>query len=115
QQLAFLSWMMSGDAFVLLPLLQRKHATYDLRVRLLEADRCSNPLIKEADLNNKVSSGVEVDNDGMVVAYWFSNKHPGSALALPTKWQRVAVVGEESGRRNVLHLMEAERPEQRRG
>ena len=115
QQLAFLSWMMSGDAFVLLPLLPRKHAIYDLRIRLLEADRCCNPTTKEAGLNDRLSSGVEVDADGMVVAYWFSNKHPGSALALPTKWQRVTVVGEESGRRNVLHLMEAERPEQRRG
>lgn len=115
QQLAFLSWMMSGDAFALLPLLPREHAVYDLRVRLLEADRCSNPLNKEAELNNKLSSGVEVDNDGMVVAYWFSDKHPGSALARPTKWQRVTVIGKESGRRNVLHLMEAERPEQRRG
>ncbi len=115
QQLAFLSWMMSGDAFVLLPFLSRKHTIYDLRIRLLEADRCSNPLTKEIAMNNKLSNGVEVDSDGMVVAYWFSDKHPGSSLAMPTKWTRVAVIGEESGRRNVLHLMEAERPEQRRG
>jgi len=115
QQLAFLSWMMSGDVFVLLPLLPRKHAIYDLRVRLLEADRCNNPITKAAELNNRLSSGVEVDADGMVVAYWFSNKHPGSSHALPMEWQRVPVLGEESGRRNVLHLMEAERPEQRRG
>ncbi|MBY0088109.1 phage portal protein [Brevibacillus brevis] len=115
QQLAFLSWMMSGDAFVLLPLLPRHHTVYDLRVRLLEADRCSNPTTQERGLYGKLSSGVEVDNDGMVVAYWFSDRHPGSSLGLPTKWQRVQVIGEKSGRRNVLHLMEAERPEQRRG
>lgn len=113
QQLAFLSWMMSGDAFVLLPLLPRNHTVYDLRVRILEADRCNSPM--DSGLNEKISSGVEVDADGMVIAYHFSNKHPGSTRIIPTKWQRVEVVGKESGRRNVLHLMEAERPEQRRG
>ncbi|KGE20647.1 phage portal protein [Paenibacillus wynnii] len=113
QQLAFLSWMMSGDAFVLLPLLPRKHSTYDLRVRLIEADRCNSPL--NESLNDKISSGVEVDNDGMVVAYHFSDKHPGSTRLTNTKWTRVEVIGQQSGRRNVLHLMEAERPEQRRG
>ncbi|MDR7318906.1 phage portal protein [Brevibacillus nitrificans] len=115
QQLAFLSWMMSGDAFVLLPLLPRNHTVYDLRVRLLEADRCSNPTSQEIGTYGKLSSGVEVDEDGMVIAYWFANRHPGSTLGLPTKWQRVQVIGAKSGRRNVLHLMEAERPEQRRG
>jgi lambda family phage portal protein len=113
QQLAFLSWMMSGDAFVLLPLLPRKHAVYDLRVRLLEADRCNSPVGE--GLNDKISSGVEVDKDGMVVAYHFSDKHPGSARLVSTKWTRVEVRGSQSGRQNVLHLMEAERPEQRRG
>ncbi|RAV18821.1 phage portal protein [Paenibacillus contaminans] len=115
QQLAFLSWMMSGDAFVLLPLLPRKHATYDLRVRILEADRCSNPLAPGVSVSKKISNGVEVDKDGMVVAYWFSDRHPGSTLGQPMKWTRVEAIGQESGRRNVLHLMEAERPEQRRG
>lgn len=115
QQLAYLSWMMSGDAFVLLPLLPRNHALYDLRIRLLEADRCSTPNSQEGLTGGKIQSGVEVDSDGMVSAYHFSDKHPGSYLGLPTKWTRVVAVGPESGRRNVLHLMEAERPEQRRG
>lgn len=115
QQLAFLSWLMSGDVFVLLPLLKRDHAIYDLRVRLIEADRCNSPLIKDLATPNKISSGVEVDADGMVVAYWFSDQHPGAADALTVNSKRVAVYGKQSGRRNVLHLMEAERPEQRRG
>ncbi|WP_261378249.1 phage portal protein [Paenibacillus agilis] len=115
QQLAFLSKMMSGDVFALLPLLPRKHALYDLRVRILEADRCSNPRNLDVSKYGRISNGVEVDKDGMVSAYWFSDKHPGSYNLKPMKWQRVEVVGKESGRRNVLHLMEAERPEQRRG
>ncbi|MDQ0114367.1 lambda family phage portal protein [Paenibacillus harenae] len=115
QQLAFLSWMMSGDVFAGLPILPRDHVIYDLRIRLLEADRCNSPLQIEADKKDRINHGVEVDEDGMVVAYWFSDKHPGSTEITNTKWQRVEVVGKESGRRNVLHLMEAERPEQRRG
>ncbi len=115
QQLAYLSWMMSGDAFVLLPILPRDHAVYDLRVRLLEADRCSTPSMQDGTIGGKIQSGVEVDADSMVVAYHFSDRHPGDYMALPMKWQRVKAVGEKSGRRNVLHLMEAERPEQRRG
>ncbi|MDF9845549.1 MULTISPECIES: phage portal protein, partial [unclassified Paenibacillus] len=84
QQLAYLSWMMSGDAFVLLPLLPRYHALYDLRIRLLEADRCSTPNNQAGLTGGKIQSGVEVDGDGMVSAYHFSDKHPGSYLGLPT-------------------------------
>lgn len=115
QQLAFLSQMMSGDVFALLPVLPRPNAIYDTRIKLLEADRCSTPNSQEGLSGNKIQSGVEVDQDGMIVAYWFSDRHPGSIYGTPLKWNRVQVVGPESGRRNVLHLMEAERPEQRRG
>lgn len=115
QQLAFLSWMMSGDAFALLPLMPRKHAVYDLRVRILEADRCSDPLHEKLNPDRKVHNGVEVDKDGMVIAYWFSDRHPGALSMEPMDWKRVEARGKRSGRYNVLHLMESERPEQRRG
>ncbi|MFC4102920.1 phage portal protein [Paenibacillus xanthanilyticus] len=118
QQLAFISQMMSGDVFALLPLLPRDHAVYDLRIRLLEADRCSTPYDVAPSMKDRISHGVEVDADGMVVAYHFSDKHPGSGFMgtdVTQKWRRVEAIGKKSGRRNVLHLMEAERPEQRRG
>lgn len=118
QQLAFLSWMMSGDVFALLPLIKRPHTLYDLRVKLIEADRCSTPSVTVNNLgSNKIQSGVEVDSDGMVCAYHFSDHHPGATnyVSGGLKWNRVVAVGAKSGRRNVLHLMEAERPEQRRG
>lgn len=121
QQLAFLSWMMSGDVFALLPLIKRQHTTYDLRVKLIEADRCSTPQSNAQALlsPNKIQSGVEVDGDGMVCAYHFSDHHPGSSnyysASSMLNWKRVELFGRKSGRRNILHLMEAERPEQRRG
>ena len=39
QQLAFLSWLTSGDCLALLPTKPRKNQPYDLRVQLVEA-RC---------------------------------------------------------------------------
>ncbi len=113
QQLAFLSMLQSGDVFALLPDIPRKFSAYDLRIRLVEADRCSNPI--SSLRNDKISSGVEVDDDGMIVAYHFTSKHPFSLSIQPTKWTRVEVRGEQSGRVNVLHLLDIERPDQRRG
>lgn len=121
QQLAFLSQLMSGDSFALLSLKPRKHSVYDLRVRIIEADRCRDPRsvyneVPESQLNKNLSGGVETDDDGEVIAYWFSKNYPYSTLHYDKdEWVRVEAFGKESGRRNVLHLMEAERPEQRRG
>ncbi|OWA36764.1 phage portal protein [Saccharibacillus sp. O16] len=120
QQLAFLSQLMSGDTFPLLADLPREHAVYDLRIKIIEADRCNTPAIGvngvSEEQRKRISSGVETDKDGMVVAYWFSDRHPQSPIDIqPMKWTRVPIRGEKSGRRNVLHMMDAERPEQRRG
>ncbi|MBG9799523.1 phage portal protein [Brevibacillus laterosporus] len=112
QQLAFLSQLMSGDCFVLLPMNQRPHSIYDLRVRIIEADRCCNP---ENNRDERIKSGVEVNDQGEVVAYHFVNKHPLSTGFGKKKWERVEAIGKKTGRTNVLHLMESERPEQRRG
>ncbi|PWK16071.1 phage portal protein [Tumebacillus permanentifrigoris] len=113
QQLSFLSMLMSGDAFALLPLKPRPNNVYDLRIRLFEADRCSNP--DKIPSGKDIKGGVEVDSDGEVIAYWFVNKHPLGTASGKTEWNRVDVRGKDTDRRNVLHLMEAERPEQRRG
>lgn len=115
QQLAFLSQLQSGDVFALLPIIQRKFSPYDLKVNLVEADRCSSPNLADTE---KIRSGVELDNDGMIVAYHFSKRHPGSGLSYlggDQSWTRVLARGEKSGRYNVLHLIESERPGQLRG
>lgn len=115
QQLAFISQLKSGDVFALLPMIEKKHSTYALKVKLVEADRCSNPNGVSTD---KIQAGVEVDDNGMVVAYHFSSRHPGSGNSYwgaQQRWTRVLARGEKSGRYNVLHLMESERPDQRRG
>ena len=48
QQVAFLSWIMNGDAFVMLPTIKRINEIYDIRILLIEADRelsCFSSLI----------------------------------------------------------------------
>jgi len=131
QALALLSTLMSGDAFVLLPMVPRDPVTgnkvpgqgqpYDLRVQILEADYVSNPIDKMETL--RISSGVETDTYGAPIAYWIRSlpqdipvyaTGPIAPQYLGT-WERVPAYGPKSGRRNVLHLMETDRPGQRRG
>lgn len=114
QQLAFLNWLTSGDCFVLLPVKQRKNQPYDLRVQLVEADRVSSPDNYDT-YDNKIVGGVEVEQDGEIVAYHFSKHHPLSYANEKIGWQRVEAYGSKTGRRNVLHLMNRERIDQRRG
>lgn len=114
QQLAFLNWLMSGDVLALLPIKPRKNQPYDLRIQLIEADRLSSPYDIDT-IDNQIIAGVEVDNDGEVIAYHFSKHHPLSYASISMEWQRVEAYGKETGRRNVLHLMNRERIDQRRG
>jgi lambda family phage portal protein len=124
QQLALVSWKMSGDAFCLFrqgkPTMFNPHT---LRLQLLEADRISTEgsLTYNAALNyaeakngNRVYDGVEVDkNTGAIVAYYISSDYPKEGTNM--EWTRVEKYGSITGLPNILHLMDAERPEQLRG
>lgn len=125
QQLAFLSWLMSGDVFALLPMKKLPGQPYDLRVRIIEADRVCSPdgfdRLTPCEVRGRrvhsIVQGVETDGDGMVIAYWICNRHPLSSLANqagPMEWTRVEAYG-STGRPNVLHVMNRERPGQLRG
>lgn len=120
QALARLSQLMSGDVFALLPILPRAGERYDLRIQLLEADRICDPIPRPVDLD--LLGGVEVGEHGEPVAYHVIDIHPGDLgfpgqlrlVRMPT-WKRIPAFGEQTGRALVLHLMESERPGQRRG
>lgn len=124
QQLGFLSSLMNGDAFATLTLKPRPQQPYDLRVRLIEADRVCSPnyrdrMTRGTVLGRDVESivqGVETDEDGEIIAYWIANKHPRSYTTLkPQDWKRVEVYGKKTGMKNILHIMQRERAGQRRG
>lgn len=125
QQLAFLGYLMNGDAFALLPVKEQPGQPYSLRVRLIEADRVCSPdgydRLTPCEVKgyrvHSIVQGVETDADGMVIAYWICNRHPLSSLANQAgvlEWARVEAYG-SSGRPNVLHVMNRERAGQRRG
>lgn len=128
QQVAIKSWLMSGDVFALI---KRYEPTpwnpYTLRIHLVEADRISTPngFGKSYIPNtteginpkngNKVYDGVEVDKRGRVVAYHVCNAYPGQFTTEKIDWTRVEAVGAKTGLPNILHVMDAERPDQYRG
>ncbi len=127
QQLALISWLMSGDVFALF---QRRDGTrlrpYSLRIHLIEADRVRTPsgmgagLVpltegKNPENGNRIFDGVEVDAGGMVAAYYVHNTYPWQRTVEPEKYQRIEAYGEHTGLPNILHIMNAERCDQYRG
>lgn len=114
QSLALLSALMSGDVFVALPTIRRGGSIYDLRVQLIEADRVCDPSPVKPGVD--VCGGVELGKYGEPVAYYVAQNHPGSTRSLKMQsWKRVPAFGARTGRRNMLHILAQERPEQRRG
>ena len=134
QQLALVSWLMSGDCFVLFKRTAGRNPKvnpYSLRLHLIEADRVSTPDRscgygasgsfypitdgKNETTGNKIYDGVEVDSDGLAVAYHVRNTYPYQLVHEETKWTRLEAYGKRTGFPNVLHIMSSERPDQYRG
>lgn len=127
QQLALISWLVSGDC---LGVFKQYDTTrllpYSLRLHLIEADRIATPYTGggtmpqfyttgKAENGNTIFDGVEVDSRGMITAYHIRNTYPFEQGAGDTKWARVFAYGENTGLPNVVHVMDSERPDQYRG
>lgn len=112
QGLVFLSYLLSGDIFATLPMILLPSTPYALKIGLIEADRICDP---PGTVNKNIRGGVEVDQYGAPVAYHIAQKHPLDKSGGKNEWVRVPAFGPKTGRRNVLHIMEFERPGQRRG
>jgi lambda family phage portal protein len=110
--LAYRTQSESGDALIVRRYRERPGEVYGTRLQLLEADRLSNP-DRAAD-GDKIAGGVEVDTDGMPVAYHISDKHPGGTRVAGLKWERVRA-RDDDGRQLVIHLFDRLRPELSRG
>jgi lambda family phage portal protein len=121
QALAFFSHMLSGDCFVALPYVDRPGSLYKLKVHVLEADMVSTPPHMVETYN--LAGGVEVDENGAPIAYHlrtipkdyslYSNQ--ANYQSILGTWKRIEAFGAQSGRRNMLHLFQKDRPSQRRG
>ena len=127
QQLAFTGFLLNGDSWAVLQNKKTPGVPYDLRVRIIEADRICSPafmdILSPTDINEhhveKIVQGVETDADGMVVAYWVCDRHPLASTSVTgltaSHWTRVEAYGKKTGRQNVLCLMQRERAGQLRG
>ena len=114
QQLAILSQLLSGDAFVLLPAIKKYNFPYDISIQLIESDRIRTPNSKMNDKN--IISGIEFGKYGEPKAYYICKKHPGSTSSIfGEEYQKVPAYGKNTGLANVIHIMESERPGQTRG
>ena len=128
QQLALVSWLLSGDC---IGLIKQYPATrllpYSLRIHLIESDRIATPggygsempvtytTGKNPETGNTIYDGVEVDKNGMVVAYHVRSNYPFELGVPTTTWARVLAYQEHTGLPNVLHVIDTERPDQYRG
>lgn len=125
QQLALMSWLMNGDGFALINHSEPKpYMPYGLEIHLIESDRVCNPNyisgelipITTLDNGNRCINGVEVDNNGTIIAYHVCNHYPNSFIDFKLReWVRIEAYGANTGEPNILHLMESERCEQYRG
>lgn len=117
QTLAVRSWFESGEVFV------RRRARFldagypvPMQIQLLEADMC--PLLdtdsyQGLPVGNIIRSGIELNNRGTRVAYWFFKQHPGErfngfSTIDPASLVRVAAS-------DICHVFEPKRPGQLRG
>ena len=112
QDLAERSELESGDAFALLVKSKAPNWPYQLAVQIVEADRvCNKDRVMDTD---EMTQGI-VKKDGIPYSIWIADRHPGRVIgSATTRWKEVPFYG-SSGRRNALHLMHMERPDQTRG
>lgn len=128
QQVVFNAWILSGDVFCLFKNRSGNSLNpYQTCLHVIEADRIMTPVAmnvvgfgrltegKNQKTGNDIHDGVEVDKNGRVVAYHIRNTYPFEVTTKQTKYERIEAVGKLTGMPNILHIMDAERPDQYRG
>lgn len=132
QDIAYQCYMIDGDSFATFQYRRPLPGMpYSLRLRVIEASRVCNPGVQSmsATLNpwmvtvhnpqngNRIVNGVEIDDDGAVVAYWIASRYPydpANTQEVP-EWSRVEAFGAKTGAPNILQISHDTRPEQYRG
>jgi lambda family phage portal protein len=113
QLTAFLSMMISGDCFVLMPRIERADTPYMTSLQLIEADRISNP---EYGIDTfELAGGIKVDKYGKPLSYFVASHHEDSIDYSHAEWIEIEARSELTNQRNILHLFDKTRPHQRRG
>jgi lambda family phage portal protein len=88
--------------------------TYGLKLQLVEADRLSNP--NHGQNTPTMVDGVEMDTDGVPIAYHIATRHPDdSGTGVKREWRRFEAGSSVTGQPLILHLYAQMRPDQARG
>lgn len=125
QQIVFSDWLKNGEEFVLITYEEKTdYMPYRLRLKLVSADRVSTPdstdgdydgFDKELKNGNSIMNGVEINENGRVVAYHICSNFPGEYASKFPNWQRIEKRGKRTGNPNILHVFNADIAEQYRG
>lgn len=125
QQIVFMDWLRNGEEFILLKYSEElDYMPYQLRLKLIEADRVCTPGSLNAEYygydekqknGNTIMNGIEISKEGKVEAYYVSSTFPGEYSPEKKEWVRIAKRGKRTGNPNILHIFNADRAEQYRG
>lgn len=124
QQMLLVSWLTTGDAFAVVEnVAPTWREPYSLRIKAVEGDKVATPNtgvgVHTTGINpengNHIYDGVEIDQSGGIVAYWFRNTYPYELTDAVTEYQRIEATGKTTGLPNVIQIINTERPEQYRG
>lgn len=109
QDQAYRTFLISGDSFTIFPRLERKGSLFGFRLKIIEGDRCSNKNYMSDSVSMR--GGIAIGPNEEPTGYWFRFRQS----LWNDVWQFFPAYGEQSGRRNVIHLMRQDRPGARRG
>jgi len=114
QELVFRAVLESGDIFVARRRRKDRQDTYGLKLQLIEADRVSNE--NNGSNSSTLVDGIELDTDGVPVAYHISSRYPDDVgRGVKREWRRFEAGSSLTGQPQILHLYKQLRPDQARG
>ncbi|MGF7152624.1 phage portal protein [Novosphingobium gossypii] len=116
---AYRHWWVDGEALAYVEMRDRGSA-YQTCIRLIDPDRLQNPDSVQDETvlpnGNQVVGGVEIDTDGVVVAYHIRVQHPDSLTYRKSVKETDRIEREDrDGRPRVIHAFKRNRAQQRRG
>lgn len=112
QRLAMLSQLLSGEVFALFPMYRLGQEPYLTKVTLLESDLVGSP---NGRFDTDYQSGVKLNRYGAPIGYYIFDRPSNGLLDVERSGKYVPKYGARTGRLNILHLFDCERPGQVRG
>lgn len=116
QKLILLSTLMNGDSFFALPYKDTRNFPYKLKIQLIEADDVFNS--NGTPDCTKMAGGIEVDNNGAPSKIYVRKKtdvYNNTLFINPYLSESIPVnIYSASGRKNIYHVYDPERINQRR-